>query len=113
MQMEKLDVWVKEGQPKLKKIALYTADFLWYSARIPLCRWAFPMIRWRLRGSRIWKWQISLGRYMQPFYWWIICAHCRRVHRRACFPMGYMTLSVYGVASLLNLRQNDAVLLAG
>ena len=81
--MEKLDVQI---QPKLKKIALYTLIFmvLLHGYRYVSLGFSHDSLAFAWQPDL--EWQISLGRYMQPFYWWIIRrAHCRAVHRGRAF----------------------------
>lgn len=67
--MEKLDVQI---QPKLKKIALYTLIFmvLLHGYRYVSLGFSHDSLAFAWQPDL--EWQISLGRYMQPFYWWII-----------------------------------------
>jgi len=105
--MEKLDVQI---QPKLKKIALYTLIFmaLLHGYRYVSLGFSHDSLAFAWQPDL--EWQISLGRYMQPFYWWIIAAP----FIVGVLSYGYMVGSVYGVASLLDLKAKTSLfLLAG
>ena len=109
--MEKLDVQI---QPKLKKIALYTLIFmaLLHGYRYVSLGFSHDSLAFAWQPDL--KWQISLGRYMQPFYWWIIRGRIGAPFIVGVLSYGYMVGSVYGVASLLGLKAKTTLfLLAG
>lgn len=109
--MEKLDVQI---QPKLKKIALYTLIFmaLLHGYRYVSLGFSHDSLAFAWQPDL--EWQISLGRYMQPFYWWIICGRIAAPFIVGVLSYGYMVGSVYGVASLLDLKAKTSLfLLAG
>lgn len=109
--MEKLDVQI---QPKLKKIALYTLIFmvLLHGYRYVSLGFSHDSLAFAWQPDL--EWQISLGRYMQPFYWWIIRGRIAAPFIVGVLSYGYMVGSVYGVASLLDLKaQTSLFLLAG
>lgn len=111
MQMEKLDVQI---QPKLKKIALYTLIFmaLLHGYRYVSLGFSHDSLAFAWQPDL--EWQISLGRYMQPFYWWIIRGRIAAPFIVGVLSYGYMVGSVYGVASLLDLKAKTSLfLLAG
>ena len=111
MQMEKLDVQI---QPKLKKIALYTLIFmaLLHGYRYVSLGFSHDSLAFAWQPDL--EWQISLGRYMQPFYWWIIRGRIAAPFIVGVLSYGYMVGSVYGVASLLDLKAKTTLfLLAG
>ena len=95
--MEKLDVQI---QPKLKKIALYTLIFmaLLHGYRYVSLGFSHDSLAFAWQPDL--EWQISLGRYMQPFYWWIIRGRIAAPFIVGVLSYGYMVGSVYGVASL-------------
>lgn len=109
--MEKLDVQI---QPKLKKIALYTLIFmaLLHGYRYVSLGFSHDSLAFAWQPDL--EWQISLGRYMQPFYWWIIRGRIAAPFIVGVLSYGYMVGSVYGVASLLDLKVKTTLfLLAG
>lgn len=109
--MEKLDVQI---QPKLKKIALYTLIFmaLLHGYRYVSLGFSHDSLAFAWQPDL--EWQISLGRYMQPFYWWIIRGRIAAPFIVGVLSYGYMVGSVYGVASLLDLKAKTSLfLLAG
>lgn len=109
--MEKLDVQI---QPKLKKIALYTLIFmaLLHGYRYVSLGFSHDSLAFAWQPDL--EWQISLGRYMQPFYWWIIRGRIAAPFIVGVLSYGYMVGSVYGVASLLDLKAKTTLfLLAG
>lgn len=109
--MEKLDVQI---QPKLKKIALYTLVFmaLLHGYRYVSLGFSHDSLAFAWQPDL--EWQISLGRYMQPFYWWIIRGRIAAPFIVGVLSYGYMVGSVYGVASLLDLKAKTSLfLLAG
>lgn len=109
--MEKLDVQI---QPKLKKIALYTLIFmaLLHGYRYVSLGFSHDSLAFAWQPDL--EWQISLGRYMQPFYWWIIRGRIAAPFIVGVLSYGYMVGSVYGVASLLDLKAKMTLfLLAG
>lgn len=109
--MEKLDVQI---QPKLKKIALYTLIFmaLLHGYRYVSLGFSHDSLAFAWQPDL--EWQISLGRYMQPFYWWIIRGRIAVPFIVGVLSYGYMVGSVYGVASLLDLKAKTSLfLLAG
>ena len=109
--MEKLDVQI---QPKLKKIALYTLIFmaLLHGYRYVSLGFSHDSLTFAWQPDL--EWQISLGRYMQPFYWWIIRGRIAAPFIVGVLSYGYMVGSVYGVASLLDLKAKTSLfLLAG
>lgn len=109
--MEKLDVQI---QPKLKKIALYTLIFmvLLHGYRYVSLGFSHDSLAFSWQPDL--EWQISLGRYMQPFYWWIIRGRIAAPFIVGVLSYGYMVGSVYGVASLLDLKAKTSLfLLAG
>lgn len=109
--MEKLDVQI---QPKLKKIALYTLIFmaLLHGYRYVSLGFSHDSLAFAWQPDL--EWQISLGRYMQPFYWWIIRGRIGAPFIVGVLSYGYMVGSVYGVASLLDLKAKTSLfLLAG
>lgn len=109
--MEKLDVQI---QPKLKKIALYTLIFmaLLHGYRYVSLGFSHDSLAFAWQPDL--EWQISLGRYMQPFYWWIIRGRIAAPFIVGVLSYGYMVGSVYGVASLLDLKAKTMLfLLAG
>lgn len=109
--MEKLDVQI---QPKLKKIALYTLIFmaLLHGYRYVSLGFSHDSLAFAWQPDL--EWQISLGRYMQPFYWWIIRGRIAAPFIVGVLSYGYMVGSVYGVASLLELKAKTSLfLLAG
>lgn len=111
MQMEKLDVQI---QPKLKKIALYTLIFmaLLHGYRYVSLGFSHDSLAFAWQPDL--EWQISLGRYMQPLYWWIIRGRIAAPFIVGVLSYGYMVGSVYGVASLLDLKAKTTLfLLAG
>lgn len=111
MQMEKLDVQI---QPKLKKIALYTLIFmaLLHGYRYVSLGFSHDSLAFAWQPDL--EWQISLGRYMQPLYWWIIRGRIAAPFIVGVLSYGYMVGSVYGVASLLDLKAKTSLfLLAG
>ena len=109
--MEKLDVQI---QPKLKKIALYTLIFmaLLHGYRYVSLGFSHDSLAFAWQPDL--EWQISLGRYMQPFYWWIVRGRIGAPFIVGVLSYGYMVGSVYGVASLLDLKAKTSLfLLAG
>lgn len=109
--MEKLDVQI---QPKLKKIALYTLIFmaLLHGYRYVSLGFSHDSLAFAWQPDL--EWQISLGRYMQPFYWWIVRGRIGAPFIVGVLSYGYMVGSVYGVASLLDLNAKTTLfLLAG
>lgn len=109
--MEKLDVQI---QPKLKKIALYTLIFmvLLHGYRYVSLGFSHDSLAFAWQPDL--EWQISLGRYMQPFHWWIIRGRIAAPFIVGVLSYGYMVGSVYGVASLLDLKAKTSLfLLAG
>lgn len=108
MQMEKLDVQI---QPKLKKIALYTLIFmaLLHGYRYVSLGFSHDSLAFAWQPDL--EWQISLGRYMQPFYWWIIRGRIAAPFIVGVLSYGYMVGSVYGVASLLDLKAKTTLFL--
>lgn len=109
--MEKLDVQI---QPKLKKIALYTLIFmaLLHGYRYVSLGFSHDSLAFAWQPDL--EWQISLGRYMQPFYWWIVRGRIGAPFIVGVLSYGYMVGSVYGVASLLDLKAKTTLfLLAG
>lgn len=109
--MEKLDVQI---QPKLKKIALYTLIFmaLLHGYRYVSLGFSHDSLAFAWQPDL--EWQISLGRYMQPLYWWIIRGRIAAPFIVGVLSYGYMVGSVYGVASLLDLKAKTSLfLLAG
>ena len=109
--MEKLDVQI---QPKLKKIALYTLIFmvLLHGYRYVSLGFSHDSLAFAWQPDL--EWQISLGRYMQPFYWWIIRGRIAAPFIVGVLSYGYMVGSVYGVASLFDLKAKTSLfLLAG
>lgn len=109
--MEKLDVQI---QPKLKEIALYTLIFmaLLHGYRYVSLGFSHDSLAFAWQPDL--EWQISLGRYMQPFYWWIIRGRIAAPFIVGVLSYGYMVGSVYGVASLLDLKAKTTLfLLAG
>lgn len=109
--MEKLDVQI---QPKLKKIALYTLIFmaLLHGYRYVSLGFSHDSLAFAWQPDL--EWQISLGRYMQPFYWWIVRGRIAAPFIVGVLSYGYMVGSVYGVASLLDLKAKTTLfLLAG
>lgn len=109
--MERLDVQI---QPKLKKIALYTLIFmaLLHGYRYVSLGFSHDSLAFAWQPDL--EWQISLGRYMQPFYWWIIRGRIAAPFIVGVLSYGYMVGSVYGVASLLDLKAKTTLfLLAG
>lgn len=109
--MEKLDVQI---QPKLKKIALYTLIFmvLLHGYRYVSLGFSHDSLAFAWQPDL--EWQISLGRYMQPLYWWIIRGRIAAPFIVGVLSYGYMVGSVYGVASLLDLKAKTTLfLLAG
>ena len=109
--MEKLDVQI---QPKLKKIALYTLIFmaLLHGYRYVSLGFSHDSLAFAWQPDL--EWQISLGRHMQPFYWWIIRGRIAAPFIVGVLSYGYMVGSVYGVASLLDLKAKTTLfLLAG
>ena len=109
--MEKLDVQI---QPKLKKIALYTLIFmaLLHGYRYVSLGFSHDSLAFAWQPDL--EWQISLGRYMQPLYWWIVRGRIAAPFIVGVLSYGYMVGSVYGVASLLDLKAKTSLfLLAG
>lgn len=109
--MEKLDVQI---QPKLKKIALYTLIFmaLLHGYRYVSLGFSHDSLAFAWQPDL--EWQISLGRYMQPLYWWIVRGRIGAPFIVGVISYGYMVGSVYGVASLLDLKAKTSLfLLAG
>lgn len=109
--MEKLDVQI---QPKLKKIALYTLIFmaLLHGYRYVSLGFSHDSLAFAWQPDL--EWQISLGRYMQPLYWWIVRGRIAAPFIVGVLSYGYMVGSVYGVASLLDLKAKTTLfLLAG
>lgn len=109
--MEKLDVQI---QPKLKKIALYTLIFmaLLHGYRYVSLGFSHDSLAFAWQPDL--EWQISLGRYMQPFYWWIVRGRIGAPFIVGVLSYGYMVGSVYGVAGLLDLKAKTSLfLLAG
>ena len=106
--MEKLDVQI---QPKLKKIALYTLIFmvLLHGYRYVSLGFSHDSLAFAWQPDL--EWQISLGRYMQPFYWWIIRGRIAAPFIVGVLSYGYMVGSVYGVASLLDLKAKTSLFL--
>lgn len=106
--MEKLDVQI---QPKLKKIALYTLIFmvLLHGYRYVSLGFSHDSLAFAWQPDL--EWQISLGRYMQPFYWWIIRGRIAAPFIVGVLSYGYMVGSVYGVASLLDLKAKTTLFL--
>lgn len=109
--MERLDVQI---QPKLKKIALYTLIFmaLLHGYRYVSLGFSHDSLAFAWQPDL--EWQISLGRYMQPLYWWIVRGRIGAPFIVGVLSYGYMVGSVYGVASLLDLKAKTSLfLLAG
>lgn len=106
--MEKLDVQI---QPKLKKIALYTLIFmaLLHGYRYVSLGFSHDSLAFAWQPDL--EWQISLGRYMQPFYWWIIRGRIAAPFIVGVLSYGCMVGSVYGVASLLDLKAKTTLFL--
>ena len=106
--MEKLDVQI---QPKLKKIALYTLIFmaLLHGYRYVSLGFSHDSLAFAWQPDL--EWQISLGRYMQPLYWWIIRGRIAAPFIVGVLSYGYMVGSVYGVASLLDLKAKTSLFL--
>ena len=89
--MEKLDVQI---QPKLKKIALYTLIFmaLLHGYRYVSLGFSHDSLAFAWQPDL--EWQISLGRYMQPFYWWIVRGRIGAPFIVGVLSYGYMVGSV-------------------
>ena len=98
--MEKLDVQI---QPKLKKIALYTLIFMVLLHGYRYVSLGFYMIRLPLHGSRIWNGRFRSDGICSRFTGGSFAGALPRRSSWACF-YGYMVGSVYGVASLLDLK---------
>lgn len=109
--MEKLEIHI---QPKLKTIALYTLVFmaLLHGYRYVSLGFSHDSLAFAWQPDL--KWQISLGRYMQPFYWWIVRGRIAVPFVVGVLSYGYMVGAVYGVASLFEVKAKTTLfLLAG